>query len=242
VSNHDVSGSLCAPLTIENGTDRAFFPCGLIANSMFNDTFSLPVLLNTNSGESNRTYNMSERGIAWEADKTLYGNTRITDFERITPPPYWQVRYPDGRYSQDAPPPNLQEDEHFMVWMRTAGLPSFSKLYSRNDNEAMTNGTYELQIIDNFRTDVYQGKKKFLFTQVSPMGGHNNFLGILWLVVGAFCIVLAVVFLITNFIKPRKLGDHTYLSWNNTPASAAAKGKGKVAGGPAVAMSTGRDM
>lgn len=74
------------------------------------------------------------------------------------------------------------------------------------------------------------------------MGGHNNFLGILWLVVGGLCIMLAVIFLITNFFKPRKLGDHTYLSWNNAPASAAAKGKGKAAGGPATAMSTGRDI
>ena len=74
------------------------------------------------------------------------------------------------------------------------------------------------------------------------MGGHNNFLGILWLVVGGLCSMLAVIFLITNFFKPRKLGDHTYLSWNNAPASAAAKGKGKAAGGPATAMSTGRDI
>lgn len=74
------------------------------------------------------------------------------------------------------------------------------------------------------------------------MGGRNTFLGILWLVVSGFCILLAVIFLITNLIKPRKLGDHTYLSWNNAPASAAAKGKGKASGGMSAAMATGRDI
>lgn len=100
---------------------------------------------------------------------------------------------------------------------------------------------YPANLVADFRTDVYQGKKSFVFTQLSVMGGHNDFLGILWLVVGGLCIVLAVVFLVTNFIKPRKLGDHTYLSWNNAPSSAAAKGKSK-APGPATGMSTGRDL
>lgn len=89
---------------------------------------------------------------------------------------------------------------------------------------------------------MYSGKKRILFTELSVMGGHNNFLGILWLVVGGFCILLAVVFLITNFIKPRKLGDHTYLSWNNAPPSAAAKGKGRASGPSAAAMASGRDI
>lgn len=89
--------------------------------------------------------------------------------------------------------------------------------------------------------DQYQGRKSIVITTLSVMGGKNNFLGILWLVVGGFCIVLALVFLVTNLIKPRKLGDHTYLSWNNAPSSAAAKGKGK-ASGPTIGMATGRDL
>ncbi|KAI1085141.1 Lem3/Cdc50 [Whalleya microplaca] len=251
VSVSDVKSSSCSPLDVESGSNPtwAYYPCGLIANSVFNDTFSLPLLLNVPStgGDQgtlqNLTYVMKNTSIAWESDKALYGPRQSTNYDNIRPPPNWQIRYPDGKYSAEHPPPNLKEDEAFIVWMRTAGLPTFSKLYARNDTAPMQAGIYQIDIIDNFRTDVYQGKKSIVLTTLSVMGGKNNFLGILWLVVGGFCIALALLFLVSNLIKPRKLGDHTYLSWNNVPASTDAKGKGKAASaGPSTGMATGRDL
>ncbi len=70
------------------------------------------------------------------------------------------------------------------------------------------------------------------------MGGRNPFLGIAYIVVGGVCIILGGVFTATHLNKPRKLGDHTYLSWNNAPA---AKSTG-AAGGPAAATASGREM
>ncbi|KAI0836760.1 Lem3/Cdc50 [Hypoxylon sp. FL0890] len=243
VSYDEVSSSSCQPLAVNDTLRKAYYPCGLIANSLFNDTIGNPVLLNApaQEGTLNQTYEMKNTSIAWESDKDLYKPRVNPNFDNIIPPPNWAIRYPNGTYTTENPPPNLHDDEHFMVWMRTAGLPTFSKLYGRNDTSNMLVGTYSMDIIDNFRTDEYQGKKSIVITTLSVMGGKNNFLGILWLVVGGFCIALALLFLITNLIKPRKLGDHTYLSWNNAPSSAAAKGKGK-ASGPAIGMATGRDL
>ncbi|KAI0137817.1 Lem3/Cdc50 [Hypoxylon sp. NC0597] len=243
VTYDDVYASSCQPLAVNETLRKAYYPCGLIANSLFNDTIGNPILLNApaQEGTLNQTYEMKNTSIAWESDKDLYKPRVSTNLDNIIPPPNWQIRYPNGTYTAEFPPPNLHEDEHFIVWMRTAGLPTFSKLYGRNDTSPMQVGTYSLDIIDNFRTDQYQGKKSIVITTLSVMGGKNNFLGILWLVVGGFCIALALLFLITNLIKPRKLGDHTYLSWNNAPSSAAAKGKGK-ASGPAIGMATGRDL
>ena len=69
------------------------------------------------------------------------------------------------------------------------------------------------------------------------MGGKNSFLGIAYVVVGGLCVVLGVFFTVAHLIKPRyvpisqdassfsnrcrKLGDHTYLSWNNDAAPTA---------------------
>jgi len=241
VSVSDTKSSTCTPLTGPNDNQQ-YYPCGLIANSQFNDTFSDFTLLSSDQGLQNETYPLSSQGIAWASDKDLYGPTQLKDWDTVLPPPNWQIRYKDGKYSDDAPPPNLQTDEHFQVWMRTAGLPTFSKLYGKNEKDVMKEGDYSIAIIDNFRAEEYAGTKSLVITTLSPMGGRNTFLGILWLVVAGFCILLAVIFLITNLIKPRKLGDHTYLSWNNAPASAAAKGKGKAASGPSTGMATGRDI
>lgn len=149
-SYDDIWGSKCNPLYGEdrNGTMKPYYPCGLIANSMFNDSFTSPVLLNPPSARDNltRPYNMSVSGIAWDSDKALYGPTKYK-FSDVIPPPNWHVRYPDD-YTERNPPPNLQEWEAFQVWMRTAGLPTFSKLYQRNDNEPMVDGRYQIVIDD----------------------------------------------------------------------------------------------
>lgn len=137
----------CAPLNTEKRTGKPYYPCGLIANSVFNDTFLNPIQLNPRySSQDNITYNMTSQGIAWNSDKALYGSTKYK-LEDIAVPPNWALRFPDG-YTAESPPPKLDDDEGFQVWMRTAGLPSFSKLALRNDNETMQCGTYQVDIHD----------------------------------------------------------------------------------------------
>lgn len=157
VSLSDVYSSSCQPLATSNETysnSKAYYPCGLIANSLFNDTLMSPILLNvptttTGDNTTSQIYEMKNTSIAWESDKALYGNRTSTNYDNILPPPNWQIRYPGGVYSDSAPPPNIHEDEHFIVWMRTAGLPTFSKLYGRNDTSPMLIGTYSMDIIDS---------------------------------------------------------------------------------------------
>lgn len=108
------------------------------------DTFNQPVLLNPAGGSDSVTYNMTDRGIAWPGERRKYGQTQYT-FDQVVPPPFWSERYPNG-YTAETGFPDLANDEHFQVWMRTAGLPTFRKLYFRNDQETMSAGRYELEI------------------------------------------------------------------------------------------------
>ncbi|CAG8633796.1 10805_t:CDS:2 [Ambispora gerdemannii] len=211
----------CKPLaTDSNGT--IIYPCGLIANSMFNDTIHDPVLLNpAGKSDGNETYVFSNKSIAWPSDKQKYGPTKY-DVNSIVPPPNWAARYVDGRYNETTIP-DLHSDEHFQVWMRTAGLPNFRKLYGKNETHVMAQGRYRIVIDDFFPVLKYGGTKSIVISTVSFLGGKNPFLGIAYIAVGIVCVVLGCLFTARHLYKPRKLGDHTYLSWNqNTPAGGAA--------------------
>lgn len=147
IPNATIGSSACNPLRL-NETGFAYYPCGLIANSVFNDSFTSPMLLNVQEDNAaNQTYEMTNRSIAWDSDRSLYGPTEY-QWHQVAPPPNWHDRYPDG-YTPDNPPPNLQDDEAFQVWMRTAGLPTFSKLALRNDNQSMQSGRYRVDIRDS---------------------------------------------------------------------------------------------
>lgn len=231
----EIKGGDCDPLYGDEDRKLPYYPCGLIANSMFNDTYDNPTLITPPGEASNQTqvYVMQNNSnIAWNSDKDLYGETKY-NYDEILPPPNWKKRYPND-YTEDNPPPNLKQWEAFHVWMRTAGLPTFSKLYQRNDTEAMQRGRYELVVNDYFPVQEFKGTKSIVITTRTVMGGRNPFLGIAYVVVGGLCIVLGVVFTVTHLIKPRKLGDHTYLSWNNVP--------GPKSGGPSTATASGREL
>ncbi|KAJ6096771.1 Meiotically protein [Penicillium sp. IBT 16267x] len=219
LSNATIAGSVCDPLTTDPATKKAYYPCGLIANSRFNDSIDSPVYL----GNEKTTYNMTKNGIAWESDKALYQKTKYQPWE-VVPPPNW-TKY-NGSYTNESMP-NIHEDEDFMVWMRTAGLPAFSKLSRRNDDTAMAEGDYQLDILDQFPVTEYDGTKSILLSTRTVMGGKNPFMGIAYVVVGGVCVLIGALFTVAHLVRPRKLGDHTYLSWDSTnqPTTATATGR-----------------
>ncbi|CCD34653.1 putative lem3 cdc50 family protein [Botrytis cinerea BcDW1] len=217
----------CTPLTTvnDNGVDKPYYPCGLAPNSVFNDTFSSPFLQNVaNSTSGGVVYPMKNNSdVSWSSDRELYGQTKY-NWSDVIVPPNWVERYPNN-YSDDYHP-DLENDQAFQVWMRLAGLPTFSKLFQRNDDDTMTTGQYQVNITHLFNVTEYGGTKSIVLSTRTVMGGKNPFLGIAYIVVGGLCILLGALFTVTHLIKPRKLGDHTYLSWNNdNPTTATTSGR-----------------
>jgi len=206
----DLRSGTCKPVAIEG--DRVVYPCGLIANSLFNDTFSGLTLLNPAAGESPE-YTMSEKNIAWPGEAKKYVAQPDYQLSEIVPPPNWRARYPDG-YTESNPPPNLKEDEHFQNWMRTAGLPTFTKLYSRNDSDKLSKGRYQIVVNMNFPVKPYKGTKSIVISTVSWIGGKNPFLGWAYVAAAALFVLLAVLGTIRHLVRPRRLGDMSLLSWN----------------------------
>ena len=191
----------------------------------FIDTFSTPILLNpSGSSESSQPYVFSSIGIAWPGEAKKYTASPIgpggyPNLSSIVPPPNWQLRFPQN-YTETYPPPDLSTDERFQNWMRTAGLPTFTKLYGRNDTDPMQKGTYRIIIgLSEFSflcpfsiSDIcaldfpvlpYKGTKSFVISTVSWIGGKNPFLGWAYVAAASVFVLLAIMGTARHLIKPR---------------------------------------
>ena len=84
--------------------------------------------------------------------------------------------------------------------MRTAGLPNFRKLYGVHDGD-LSKGTYQVTTSNNYNVSQFEGTKSFVLSTTNVLGGQNFFLAICYIVVGALCIVFAIIFFIAYMSK-----------------------------------------
>eukprot|EP00479_Gromia_sphaerica_P008758 TRINITY_DN3472_c0_g1_i1.p1 TRINITY_DN3472_c0_g1~~TRINITY_DN3472_c0_g1_i1.p1 ORF type:complete len:132 (-),score=25.53 TRINITY_DN3472_c0_g1_i1:167-562(-) len=111
-----------------------------------------------------------------------------------------------------------------MVWMRTAGLPTFKKLYRIIDGPVEGGSTsvtqfedgdiIEFNIKNYFRVADFDGQKWIVASTTTWLGGKNSFLGYAYIIVGVLCMILALLFFLKHTISPRKLGDMRYFKWH----------------------------
>ncbi|KAL1413115.1 alkylphosphocholine resistance protein lem3 [Vanrija albida] len=219
-SASDLNGANCKPLTSKD--DKPYYPCGLIANSLFNDTFPQVVLLNPSGGGNSTTFGFTDKGIAWHGVAKNYVNEPNSGYtyDTVLPPPNWARRYPNG-YTNATGWPKLADDEHFQIWMRVAALPTFRKLWARNDDDVMQQGSYEVLANMNYPVKMFGGTKSIVISTVAWVGGKQPFLGWAYVAGAILCVVLALLGLIRHLIKPRKMGDMSLLSWNQPQAHAS---------------------
>ncbi len=84
------------------------------------------------------------------------------------------------------------ENEHFIVWMRTAGLPEFRKLWGVIDN-GISLGTYTFMINNNYNPNVFGGSKDIIFSTAGVFGGKNMFIEICFWVLFGLCLLMSVI-------------------------------------------------
>jgi hypothetical protein len=221
--------------------EKLLWPCGLIAQSYFNDQFKLT------SASLNAGFKLNEDGIAWESDYDKFKNPdgfKYAEYDSakntcenhglpsdckswpLTGTTKYKYWYPDfdkrqyifQTYPQINPIKGLN-DEHFMIWMRTAALPKFRKIYGTiapPKGGFKKGDTIEFSISSSFEVRSYNGKKSLVISTISDMGGKNTYIGTAYLVVGSIAVLLTVLFIIKHLTSDRrKLGDTNLLRWDD---------------------------
>eukprot|EP00744_Colponema_vietnamica_P003415 GILI01005235.1.p1 GENE.GILI01005235.1~~GILI01005235.1.p1 ORF type:complete len:392 (+),score=63.33 GILI01005235.1:47-1222(+) len=202
--------------------NMVYNPAGLVAWSMFNDSFALYSINGTNralicnasnfdktSNEPITQMGCHKKGIAWSTDvsakyktpsfndqqwtarRSLYGAAPLT-----TDNDYLMNGWYASEPGHEVP---VTTDEDFMVWMRTASLPTFRKLYRVIDVN-LPPGKYHMDIIEQYDTSSFDGDKAFALATVSWAGGKNNFLAIAYIVVGGIVLLAGIIFFIVHKI------------------------------------------
>ncbi|KAL7610211.1 hypothetical protein Lser_V15G12105 [Lactuca serriola] len=193
----DFSTKGCEP-EAKSSSGKPIVPCGLIAWSLFNDTYNLLM--------QDKVLKINKKGIAWKSD------TKVKFGSNVYPKNFQSGGLiGGGKLNQSIP---LSEQEDLIVWMRTAALPTFRKLYGKISMDLEAHETITVVLENNYNTYSFGGQKKLVLSTTSWIGGKNDFLGIAYLTVGGICLFMALNFILLYVFKPRPLGDPSYLSWN----------------------------
>jgi len=197
-SNLKNPSSYCTPFRVNS--DKPIAPCGAVANSIFNDSFTLMY----HSPDGTTHVPLHRKGITWYTDEnikfrnpTAENQTLAQVFEGTVQPPYW--RKPVYDLAPHDPSNNGFINEDLIVWMREAAFPNFKKLYGIVNRarepfvDGLPAGNYSVEISYNFPVQYFRGRKEVVLSTVTWFGGQNRFLPIAYLVTSGLILLLAVI-------------------------------------------------
>lgn len=147
----EMVSSDCEPFAYEEpNKTKPIAPCGAIANSLFSDELIL-----LSARHDNKKVPLLNTGIAWPSDKNIKfrnppGDNLKEAFKDFAKPKNWSKHI----WQLDLKDKNNNgfQNEDLIVWMRTAALPTFRKLYRRVDHtqdgftEGLVAGNYTLKV------------------------------------------------------------------------------------------------
>ncbi|KAL6637995.1 hypothetical protein ACP70R_025567 [Stipagrostis hirtigluma subsp. patula] len=197
----EYTGTSCDPIERDNDGHQ-IVPCGLIAWSLFNDTYGFT--------RGSKEIKINRKNISWKSD-------REHKFGKHVYPANFQNGSLIGGGKLDPKVP-LSEQEDLIVWMRTAALPKFRKIYGVIEEDLQVDETITVLITNNYNSYGFSGKKSLVLSTATWLGGKNDFLGYAYIVTGSLSIFMAVLFALIHVKYPswRKVTLIAYLGTGET--------------------------
>ena len=198
------------------------------------------VLNTTKSTDTN--LKLDETGIAWKSDRvtnfvqvagftsqlnpsgancdTLLGKNGAKSYTDAAGlkhcfwyPQEAQTQYLYETYPQISPLLGVT-DEHFIVWMKTASLPTFRKLYGKLDGDFKKGDVITFDLTANFEVRSMRANKALVLTTLNDFGAKNPYLGITYIVAGALSLFSAVALAFyQSLFATRGFGKGLPLEW-----------------------------
>ena len=84
-------------------------------------------------------------------------------------------------------------DEHFIIWKRIAPFENPRKLWGKIEGDDISSGSSVIVTIDD--KNYHSFEKYIILSTRNVFGGKCSFLGILYIVFGAVCLISAVIFI-----------------------------------------------
>eukprot|EP00834_Sanchytrium_tribonematis_P005480 NODE_334_length_9322_cov_0.874458.p2 type:complete len:376 gc:universal NODE_334_length_9322_cov_0.874458:1480-353(-) len=186
---------------------KIVYPCGRIANTIFNDTLirlsSIPRISEPDPSDSANLLLDKNNKITlkdWKSRDDLFKNTDY-DPSDVIPPVNWAVNYTKDNIS------NITTSNSFRVWSLISPFPKFRKLWAQMD-QSLQPGYYRLIINDNYPSMTsYGSSKTFILTTTNIFGGRNTYLGLICILCGLLYLFGGIIFYVKNKQHPRELGD-----------------------------------
>lgn len=180
-------------------------PCGLLAWSFFTDYY---VFRNTSVAT------FSDQNIALESDRKYLFHSPVPDGTE-------GVRH----LLANTDFPGEAMNEHFIVWMRAAAMPTFLKLFAVCEDCNIPAGEYSIDVRMHYPVSMHKGGRYIVLTEMSAFGSHSNFLYMSYLVVGVQASLFGLIFMIHMLVCPRPYGDLSSIWQPQTNDGSSVRGE-----------------
>lgn len=185
---HTVTTRECYTYSTNNAGD-VYFPCGMLPNSIFNDTISS---LNFNISRKQISFPIFANAKYIDPNPTLK-NTILSDTK---PLPAW----PKSIYNIE----NGILNEDFIVWNYPSAFPNFRKMYARLDN-SLEIGVYNITVTYNYLVSTISARKFISLSTTSWIGGQPfGFIAYAFTSYGVLILITAFILLAIHFPIKRR--------------------------------------